>query len=302
MGINVLIIPTLSDYTDVFRPAVSKPGSKAFLFNPKDSRYRLEGNSLKRDGRILSQEELLRLASDSNVNQSIEENVLIYGVFSYLYLKGLRFHGSFEIGITDISRYFGVTMGEKGFRLLDKLRSLEAVYGVFADSGEVHPLLTVELHGSKLRLTSTYMHRALAAMLAVHQDWMNRKSFFYSGMAHASLIAARNKTAALIVIELVRLIASAGVGRTPRISIFRLEQYVSQLRAVRLSAGSTSQKNRDLKRIFRAAYRLLQSETDIFVMYRDFVMEEVVPTVNDFQMLIKASHSGFANNEEWGQK
>lgn len=146
------------------------------------------------------------------------------------------------------------------------------------------------------------MHRALAAMLAVHQDWKKRKPFFYSGLGHASLVAARNKTAALIVLELARLIASSGAGGTPRISVFRLEQYAPQLRAIRLSNGSTSQKNRDLKRIFRVVYRLLQSETDIFSTYRDFVMEELFPTVSDFHCVIKASHNGYFNNEGGGQR
>lgn len=111
MGTNALIIPTLSDYTNVFRPTISKPISKAFLFNPKDYRYRLEDNSLKLDDNRLSTEDLRRLAGDPEVNQPIEENVLIYGIFSYLSLKkGLAFHSSFEIRITDMSRYFGITM------------------------------------------------------------------------------------------------------------------------------------------------------------------------------------------------
>jgi hypothetical protein len=157
MGTNDLIIPTLSGYTDVFRPTVSKPDSKAFLFNPQDSRYQLEDCVLTLNGNPIRKEELLRLAGDPAENQPIEENVLIYGIFSYVYLKkNLTFHSSFEIGITGISRYFGVTMGEKGSRLLEKIQSLETVYGILADSGEVFPLLKVESVGSKLRLTSTY--------------------------------------------------------------------------------------------------------------------------------------------------
>lgn len=278
MGTNALIIPTLSGYTDVFRPTFSKPDSKAFLFNPKESRYRLEDRLLTLNGSSIPKEELLRLAGEPAENQPIEENVLIYGIFSYLYLrKGLAYNNTFEIGITDISRYFGVTMGEKGFQLLEKLRSLETVYGVLADSGEVFPLLTIEISSSKMRLTSTYMHRALVAMLAIHYDWENRKPFFYAGLAHSRLIAARNTTAALIVIELIRLIVSAGSRRSPSIAIYRLEKYVPQLREIRLSRCSTSQKNRDLKRIFRVVYRLLQSDTDIFSTYMDFVIEEAVP-------------------------
>jgi len=303
MGTNALIIPTLSGYTDVFRPTISKPDSKAFLFNPQDSRYRLEGRVLTLNGSPIRKEELLRLAGDPAENQPIKENVLIYGVFSYLFQrKDFANSSSFEIGITDISRYFGVTTGEKGFRLLEKLQSLATVYGILADSGEVFPLLTVEPSDSKLRLTSIYLHRVLSAMLAIHYDWEKRKPFFYTGLAYASLIAARNTAAALIVIELVRLIVSAGSRRSPSIAVSRLEQYVPQLRAIRLSDCSTSRKNRDLKRIFRVVYRLLQSDADIFSTYRDFIMEEVFPTVNDFQLVIKVSHNGYVNKEERGQK
>ncbi|MNW58998.1 hypothetical protein D3C74_368930 [compost metagenome] len=188
-------------------------------------------------------------------------------------------------------------MGEKGFRLLEKLQSLETVYGILADSGEAFPLLMVEPSGSKLLLTSTYMHRVLTAILAIHYDWEKRKPFFYTGLVHARLIAARNTTAALMVIELVRLIVNAGSRRSPSVAVSRLEKYVPQLREIRLSSCSTSQKNRDLKRIFRAVYRRLQSDTDIFSTYRDLAIEEVFPTVNEFQLVIKANHKGYANKE-----
>jgi len=170
MGGGFLIIPTLKRFTDVFRPTVSKPDSRAFLFNPQDARYQLEDGHLMRDDAVLSDDELRRLADDVTVNQPIEENVLIYGVFSYLVMKGLEDYSTFDIGITDISRYFGVTMGQTGFRLFEKLQGLQTVYGILKDSNEVHPLLMVDRIGKKLRVSSQYMHHVWQAILATSEE------------------------------------------------------------------------------------------------------------------------------------
>ncbi|GMA58073.1 hypothetical protein GCM10025858_25760 [Alicyclobacillus sacchari] len=97
IGTKRLAIPTLKGFSDVFRSTVSKPDSKAFLFNPQDAKHQLNDGRLMRDGAVLSVEELRRLAGDLTVNKPIEENVLIYGLHSYLVTKGLHLYSTFEV-------------------------------------------------------------------------------------------------------------------------------------------------------------------------------------------------------------
>lgn len=289
-----LIIPTLKGFTDVFRPTVSKPDSRAFLFNPQDARYQLNDGRLMRDGAVLSLEELSRLAGDVTVNQSIDENVLIYGMFSYLVLKkGLSYHSTVEIGITDISRFFRVTMGKTGFRLFEKLHALQAVYGVWTDSREVFHLLTVERMGKKLMVSSQYMHYVWKAMIATSEDPNNGRPFYFTELAHASLVAERDKVAALLGIEFVRLIVTAGRRRQPNIRFSTLEQYVPQLRVIRESFRPNKLKNRDLKRILSRAYRILESKTELSRTFVDFGTNEVIPKVEQFHEVIKVHHGGY---------
>lgn len=279
-----LIVPTLSSHTDVFRPTISDRSSRLFLFNPQGSKYTLKDKMLFRDEVALSKEELFIQAKNHAVNQPIKENVLIYGVFSYLYLKkGLEYNQSFEISITDISRFFGVTMGEKGFKLFEKLKTLEQVFGIIGKTGEAFQLLKVEKHGSKLHIVSEYMHRALNMMISFSKS--ENKPLYFTPYAHSSLIASKNKIASLIVVELIRLFATAG--KFPRIRIYQLEQYVPQLRAIRFSNKSNSLKNRDLKRIFTSVYRLIATKTEISREIDELLFEEIIPTVSEFYFVIK---------------
>jgi hypothetical protein len=288
-----LVIPTLTGYTDVFRPAVSKKNSKAFLFNPQDDRYQVKGSMLQLDGQDLTEDEVIRLARDVSTNRPIEENVLIYGLFSYLILrKGLSHSSSFDIGITDISRFFGVTMGGKGFQLLEKLQSLQMVFGVIVEPFEVFHLLTVKHEGKKLRVTTDFMHRALKAMMAISDDGNSGKPFFYTDLVHANLVTVRNKVAAIVAVELVRLIVTAGRNQ-PHISFFRLEQYVPQIRAIHESDTRNSTKNRDLKRIFKIVYSLLEGKTELKSMFVEFSVDKVIPTVNKFYEVINVNHGGY---------
>lgn len=298
---NRLIIPTLSGYTDVFRPTVSdKKRSQAFLFNPQDNQYQLHDKKLLFNNLVLSQEDMVSLVQDPVINKPIEENVLVYGIFSYLCInKGLEHNTTFEVGITDISSFLGITVGKKGFRLFEKLKSLESIWGVLVEIGEVYPLLTVEKSGLKLKITTDYMHRVLNRMIDFSRDRENNKPFFFTNLAHASLVSMRNKTAALIVIELVRLIVSAGRIK-PHISIYRLEKYVPQLREIRESCRGNSLKNRDLKRIFTSVYQLLSSNTEVISTFDEFSIEELTPTIDQFNYVIKIAHKGYIKIEQEG--
>ena len=291
---NALMIPTLSGFTDVCRPTVSKTNSRAFLFNPQDSKYQLKEGRILREGSALSVEELSQMAGEVTVNQSIEENVLIYGVFSYLISrKRLALYSASDIGITDISRFLGVTMGKTGFHLIEKLQALQTVYGVWADSGEVYPLLTVERVGTKLRLSSSYMHNVWKAMIAASADLNLGMPYYYTELAHADLVAERKKVAALIVIELVRLIVTAGSRRRPEIQLSTLEKYVPQLRVIRESRQANKLKNRDLKRIFLMVYQLLESKTELHRTFLDFSTNKFIPKVDQFHKNIVVSHRGY---------
>jgi hypothetical protein len=299
--INSLIIPTLTGYTDVFRPTVKdKKTSQAFLFNPQDNRYRLNGKTLLFNNFTINKEEVIEFAEDPAVNMAIKENVLVYGIFSYLCSrKGLEYNTIFEIGITDISIFFGVTMGEKGFKLFEKLKSLESVYGVITETGEVFPLLTVKKSGLKLKITTEYMHRVFNRMIAISKDKENNKPYFFTNLANVSIVSSRNKTAALIIIELIRLIVSAGKFQS-HITIYRLEKYIPQLRAIRVSSRGHSQKNRDLKRIFTSVYQLISSRTEITSTFDQFTVERIIPTVNQFNLVIKVYRKGYKKIENEG--
>ncbi|HWO97224.1 MAG TPA: hypothetical protein VNM45_13010 [Bacillus sp. (in: firmicutes)] len=284
MSVSKLVIPTLSKHTDVFRPAISDRYSRLFLFNPQDSKYRLKDKTLFLDNVALNKEELFKLGKNHEVNKHITENTLIYGIFSYLYWKkGLEHNTTFEISITDISKFFEVTMGEKGFKLFEKLKTFEGIFGIITETGEAFQILKVEKNGSKLHIVSEYMHRALNMMITFSKE--ENKPFYFTTYAHSSLVASKNKTASLIVIELVRLFATGG--RYPKTGIFNLERYVPQLRAIRLANKSNSLKNRDLKRIFTSVYRLIATKTEISNEIDELVYTKVIPTANEFHLVIK---------------
>lgn len=244
-----------------------------------------------RDASVLSIEEVRRLASDAMVNKSIEENVLIYGLFSYFVLKGLKNCSTFDMSITDISRYFGVTLGKTGFRLVEKLESLQAVYGVLTDSHQVFPLVIVGQTGTKFRVSSQYMHHIWKAMLTASEN--PNTPYYFTGLAHANLVAERNKVAALIVIELVRLIVTAGSQHRPSIQVYTLEQYVPQLRVIRESDRPNKLKNRNLKRIFTRVYPLLNLKTDLSRTFTELKSNELTPTVAQFHHSITVYHRGY---------
>ncbi|GMA58075.1 hypothetical protein C7445_1271 [Alicyclobacillus sacchari] len=197
---------------------------------------------------------------------------------------------TFDISITDISRFFAVTMGKTGFQLFEKLQSLQAVYGVRTDTYEIFPLLTLEQVGKKLRVSSQYMHSTWTTMLAQRGK---RKRRYFTELAHVDLVAERNKAAALIVIELVRLIVTAGSQGKPNIQLYTLEKYVPQLRVIRESARPNKLKNRDLKRIFSRVYPLLESKTELGRTFVDFETKKLIPTVEQFNESIRVHHQGY---------
>jgi hypothetical protein len=106
-------------------------------------------------------------------------------------------------------------------------------------------------------------------------------------------VAERNKVAAMIVIELVRLIVTTGGRHQPKIQLSTLEKYVPQLRVIRESCQANKLKNRDLKRIFSRVYPLLESKTELHRTFRDFSTNKFIPKVDQFHMNIVVSHRGY---------
>lgn len=261
---------TLTGFRDALRPIASDKFDMV-LFNPEDNSYVCNKQALYHQGVALSKEELTVLVSDPIVNKPLREPVLAIGIWSFLYDNyDLRNAVEFETTVNQISSYLGVSVGSKGFRLVGKLEAFRHVYGFIRD-GRVVPLLEIKQQGDKLILRSEYLHITLNEILREGENHHGERRRFYSDKAFTSLVSAKNKTAALIVIELITLIVTASVKvRRPRISLRTLAERIPQLEIILFGNEARSVRNKKLRRAFKGVLPLIEEKTSLMKDYESF--------------------------------
>lgn len=263
---------TLSNFKDSLRTIVSEDGARAVLFHPRDSQFQLGGDTLYQNGEPLSMQDVCNLAFDRSVNHHLEEPVLLLGLWSYLYDNhDVRNGKTFEVSEKALGRYLGVSVGEKGFRLSEKLQSFQEVFGVIPEKG-VFRLLEVEyLASGKLVLRSEYFHRLLNMLVQEVHDQYDGKRFFYTDKALMGLVTAKNKLAALIALELVTLVIIAGSKvHNPHIGLSTLADRIPQLHAILYGPAPLGVRNKQLRRAFGGVKEYLEDRTRLYDDYRNF--------------------------------
>lgn len=290
-----LIIPTASGFRDMLRTTVTNNDSKVALLHLPNEDYRLHNNQLYHRGSVLNTEQLLSLVSNPSENKPLKEPVLPYGIFSFMYSKGdLRNDARIETTENELCSFLGVSTGYNGFRLIEKLLHYQYVYGVIPSKG-VMPLLQLDMHhNGKIVITSEYLHHVLNMMLTECFDKYGQRGRYYTNKIHADLVSVRNKPAAMVAIELSRIIVTSGKYGKPHITLQELVRAIPQLRAILLSTQQTSYKNRQLKRTFESLIEILQNKTEL---YTEFSKLEVhLPEQLLFSKLkavIRVTHKGY---------
>lgn len=287
-----LIIPTLSGFKDMLRPAISDEKSRMALLNVQNEDFVFKGHVLYHRSKALSENEIFDLIAEPKINRPLDEPVLVNAIFSFLYLKrDLRNQVEFETSINELNSFMGVSTGAKGFRLVEKLEALSNIYGVISGVG-VFPLLEVRRFQNKLILTSHYFHQALNMMLTESVNRYGERGIYYTDKVHASLVAERNKTAALIVIELARLIVTAGRRGKPHITLSELALRIPQLYAIWSNPNGTSFQNRQLHRAFSKVKQLMADKTKLPKAYPELSIEIPVLQVSKPDAVIHIRHKG----------
>lgn len=273
---NKLYIITLSGYRDALKPSVTDENCKAVLLNLENADYVLNQGVLYYNGSALSEEYLFELAANPNFNHPIKEGVLVHCIFSFLYSKcDLRNRAEFETSENEINKYLGVSTGHKGFKLLDKIKELSNVYGII--EGKVFNLIEVEDQQSNLQIRCLYLHILLNTIIDESFNRFGERAKYYTDKVSTEIISVKNKTAALIVIELAGLVARSR-GTKCHITLKNLFYRVPQLMAIYLSKNSTSQKNQQLRRSFNIVDSVFQNKTEIPNELVEF--EIVIPEVD----------------------
>lgn len=287
-----LYVITFKGYIDMLKNAVTTEDCKAVLFNPEDYNYFLNGDVLYYKGNALNEEEVFEYCANPKINKSIKEALLIYGIFSFIYTtQDLRNKDTFQISLCELSRYLKVSMGQKGYRLNEKLKSLSEVYGLVSGVG-VFKLLEAREQGNTIIIQSQYLHIAFNNMLNDAFNEYGERVKWYTNRVYSSIVSERNVAAGLVVIEIVSLTARAKGGRA-HISIKNLVSRIPQLIKICLSENSTGAKNKYLRRVFNTVNKILDSKTSLYDELKD--LKVAVPNINilDIDSVVDISYTGF---------
>ncbi len=292
---------TLKGGQDMLRNAVTDENCKAVVFNPENMDYLLKVSTLYYKGSVLSEEEVLELVANPDVNKPIKEAMLIYGLFSYLYAEqDIRNKHVFETTVIELSNYLGISTGSKGFKIVEKLIEISKVYGIIPGVG-VFPLIEIEEQQDKLIIKSQYLHMAFNAVINECFNNYGERGKYYTDKVYANILTEKNKAAALVAIEIANLIARAR-GNKAHISVRNIIIKIPQLTAICLSNNtSTSNKNKQLKRVFSKVYDILEDKTSLFNDLK--YLKICIPSVNisNLDAVIDISYKGFKRNTNEGE-
>ncbi len=289
---NSLIVLSDKNHREALKPCRLGKHSKAYLLHLREEeqeKYILRGNILYEGETPLNKVELGSLVCDLNINYPIKNNLLIYGLFSYLYEKeDLRNKDTWFIKVVDIERYFGVSTGKKGYHLVNKLFDFQDIFGVIED--KVYPLLIIEDYTkTHIILKSPYMHELMKDILEGISLEGQEKSIYYTTVIDKSILKEKNELAALMTIELAILTV---VTKEPHIAYGNLISKVPRLRQKVEGLESTSQQNRILKRCFLKVYELLEDRTQLVMKYPYMTISSCIPTVYELDKSIKIKKWG----------
>ncbi|RAV06613.1 hypothetical protein [Paenibacillus sp. YN15] len=157
---------TQPKFKDALRNVITEDESLAVVLHLNDTDYVLKDQTLYHQGVPLSLDDIFRLIIDTEKNEPLPEQLLMAAIFTFLYSKrDLRNGTKFETSVNELSAFLGTSVGSKGFRLVEKLKSFKSVYGVIPSEG-VFTVLEVEQSHGKLILRSPYFHRILNLILS----------------------------------------------------------------------------------------------------------------------------------------
>lgn len=296
---NRLNIITQHQCTDMLRTPSTRNESCLALFNPRNDRYILRDGTLYLDGRRIKLSELVDHVSDETINQPLEDYLFLVGIFSFLHnCRDLHKDTFFVTSLSEVSNYLGVTQGSKGFRLLEKLKSFAGVYGVIFEEG-VFPVLDVFQSKNMLFLSSEYLHRALNVAIMKNHEMFDGKRPFYTDLAFANLVAARNKVSAQIAVELLTLIVKTGKAPDPHVAVTTLAERIPKLHDILYGNAPEAARKRQFYRAFDKVIPYLRSYSSLFEDYADLEFTSGVQVLGPTSV-IRIRHSGCIGNERSG--
>jgi hypothetical protein len=291
-----LLIVTSEKYRDGLS-TVPRQGSVAALFNPDDDRYSVSGGVLHHEGSSLDLGQVKGLVADKQINHPLADPLLILGVFSFLYQKSdLRNRSAFTVSVKELLRFLGHYTGKKRVTLVDKLKEYERVFGVLLEQGKVFPVLAVEeLPDEQVLIKSEYLHKLLNVVIFENVQQFDGKRNFYMEKVYSTLASARNKVAAQIVVELLKIAHT----RTPHISVKTLASRIPQLHAIVFGDAPLGVRNKRLKRALDGVKGLIAQHTLLPVI--DPGYQIVFPEKVNAKSVITIQH-GETVQQKWQSK
>lgn len=236
------------------------------------------------------------LATDPNVNKFIEDQLLLYGLFSFLYVKeDLRNNIEFKVSLNGLSKYLDVSIGVNGYDLRGKISKFTKMYGVIDNIG-VFPLMEIQEQLDTLIIRSEYLHRVSNLILNEAFNKYGERAKYLNTQVFTDILSERNKSAALIAIELVSLIARSK-RNTAHISLKTLITRVPRLTAIILSDNDTSYKNKQLNRAFQPVIEILKRRSTIFEDLIDLRIQFPKIKFSNLDAVIQISYKAFSKNK-----
>lgn len=251
------------------------PGSSAALMHLGRGLYRCQDGTLRRADEVVPFMDVMRLAQNPRGISPVDDPLLLLGIFSFLYQHGWLHEGfEWNVSVHTLSRYLGHYTGTKGYPLVSRLKAYAPVYGVLTSEGRVYPALeVVGEHGNHIRLRSEYLHRYLHCVLRDHSGLQgggkgapkeSRGLPFYIDKVFATLVAARDPIAALIVMEVTKVVVKTGLrNEMAHLSLKTLTGRVPELDAILYAPERAATRTVRLRQLLGRVRRLLLTHTSL---------------------------------------
>ena len=126
----------------------------------------------------------------------------------------------------------------------------------------------------------------------------------YNKLCHSTINKERNKAAVMLVYEITNGLLQRGSDSngeervTYRVKFRTLVNAVPQLRGRIIDRKTTSDKNKELKRAFEAAYRILEKRTDALQYFEGLEYEKTVPTMTTLDSKLVITFKGINRDFE----
>ncbi|WP_135555452.1 hypothetical protein [Paenibacillus cymbidii] len=247
---NRLIVITEPVFQGVLSLYVARE-TRAFLFYPTAESMLYADGKLFDGSEWLSLDETIRLAKVRENNVPLPEPVLLVGIWSYMFHHGLRVRPEVETTEHKLNTFMGLSVGRNGFNLRDKLADLSRIYGIIPGKGVFPFLEFIGGSGNQWVLKSYYLYQLLKT-IKEHLSATTTKKYYYSKRAYANLVSAKNKTAAMILLQLICLVTKAGINTyRPSISLHTLAERIPALREILYGNQPSNTRQKRLRRAFQ---------------------------------------------------